>query len=281
MPEGSSFFLKVMVSVCLMATMPTIAQAQVCTGDKAAVELACQTWTEIDHALKEGKRTVIIPVGGTEQSGPYMAVGKHNVRAQSLADDIALQLGDTLVAPVMAYVPEGSTEPRRSHMRFSGTLSIPPSVFEGVMMGAADSLQVQGFRIIVFLGDHGGYQNQLETVAERLNSKWEKAGIRARVLYVKEFYSVIPGAYTRKLKSMGLGPFVGKHAELSDTSLMLAIDPSLVRINALNHAPKPAIEDGVYGGDPRPATAVLGQIGTDMQRKAAISSIERFNRSFP
>ncbi|MDF7673192.1 creatininase family protein [Acetobacteraceae bacterium ESL0709] len=260
-------------------SVPALAQS--CGGKAGGVELACHTWTEIDQALKAGKTTIIVPVGGTEQSGPYVAVGKHNIRAQMLADEIASRLGDCFVAPVIAYVPEGSTSPRSSHMRFPGTLSVSPTVFEGVLTGAAESLRVQGFRTIVFLGDHGGYQKELSSLADRLNIRWKKAGVEARILHVKNFYDVIPGEYAQKLRAMGLGAFLGKHADLSDTSLMLAVDPSLVRINTLKQAPKPAIEDGVYGGDPRPATAELGRIGTDMQIDAAVRSIEIFNRSLP
>src|SRR6185312_3137682 len=57
------------------------------------------TWTEVRDALKAGTTTIILPVGGTEQSGPQIALGKHNVRARVLAGRIAAQLGDTLVAP--------------------------------------------------------------------------------------------------------------------------------------------------------------------------------------
>lgn len=255
------------------------ARAQSCSGEAAQSELACHTWTEIDHAQKMGKTTIIVPVGGTEQSGPYIAVGKHNVRAQKLAEDIASRLGNSFVAPVVAYVPEGSTTPRRSHMRFPGTLSITPEIFSGLITDIAESMQVQGFETIAFLGDHGGYQTQLASIIKKIESKWKKEGVQAHILYVKAFYDVIPGDYAQKLKTMGLGSAVGKHADVSDTSLMLSVDPSLVRLDALKHAPKPTITDGVYGGDPRPATAELGQIGIDMQVNAAVRFIEKFNRS--
>ena len=249
-----------------------------CAGTAAQVEFACLTWTEIDHGIRSGTDTVIVPVGGTEQSGPYIAVGKHNVRAQVLADEIARQEGHTLVAPVVAYVPEGSTEPRTSHMRFAGTISVPPAVFEGLLKGTAESLRVQGFRKIIFLGDHGGYQASLAHVAQDLNKRWKS---QAAVLYLRDYYEVIPHQYVEALKAQGHTAEVGMHAELSDTSLMLAVDPSLVRQDALRTAPKPGAADGVYGGDPRQATAGLGRIGTDMQIRTAVAALQSFNRSHP
>ncbi|MXV45244.1 creatininase family protein [Saccharibacter sp. 17.LH.SD] len=256
------------------------AQSGVCEGSARQVELACQSWTEIDEALSRGARTVIIPVGGTEQSGPYMAVGKHNVRAQLLSDEVARRLGNTYVAPVIAYVPEGSTSPRRSHMRFPGTLSVSPAVFGGLIEGAAESLRVQGFHTIVLLGDHGGYQGQLGQIADHLNHRWTVAGIKTvHILFVHDYYNVVPTKYADALRERGYGKAVGLHAELSDTSLMLAVDPSLVRQDALRHALKPNSADGVYGGDPRQATAELGQVGTAMQIRAAVDAISSFNRS--
>ena len=37
------------------------------------------TWTEVHDAIQAGKTTVIIPTGGTEQNGPHMILGKHNI----------------------------------------------------------------------------------------------------------------------------------------------------------------------------------------------------------
>nr|WP_249197969.1 creatininase family protein [Gluconobacter wancherniae] len=249
-----------------------------CAGVPGTVEFACHTWTEIAADVKSGTTTVIIPVGGTEQSGPYIAVGKHDVRAQVLADTIARDVGHALVAPVVAYVPEGSTSPRTSHMRFPGTISVPPSVFEGLLRAAAESFRVQGFTTVVLIGDHGGYQASMAHVAGELNRAWKG---QAHVLYIRDYYEVVPTRYADALRAQGHGSEVGLHAELSDTSLMLAVDPSLVRQEALRAAPKPGTAEGVYGGDPRRATAELGQIGTNMQVQTAVAAIQSFNRSHP
>jgi creatinine amidohydrolase len=80
------------------------------------------TWTELRDAVAAGKTTVIVPIGGTEQNGPHMALGKHNVRVKALAEQIARALGNALVAPVIAYVPEGNVEPPSAHMRFPSSM---------------------------------------------------------------------------------------------------------------------------------------------------------------
>src|SRR5262249_39019361 len=87
------------------------------------------TWTELRALIDSGKTTIIIPIGGTEQNGPHMALGKHNARVKILAERIARELGNAIVAPVLAYVPEGSLRPPTGHMRFPGTITVPDDVF--------------------------------------------------------------------------------------------------------------------------------------------------------
>jgi creatinine amidohydrolase/Fe(II)-dependent formamide hydrolase-like protein len=239
------------------------------------VQLEQLTWTEIRDAVHAGKTTIIIPVGGVEQSGPYMAVGKHNVRVAVLSARIARELGNALVAPVMAYVPEGGTNPPTSHMRFPGTITISTDVFERTIESVAESFRIHGFTTIVLLGDHGGYQKSLNSVAERLNREWSSARLSARVLYVGEYYRTVETTFNEELRARGYGPDIGTHADLNDTSLMLSIDPSMVRLRELQSAPKPDASVGVYGGDPRKASAALGRLGTDAQVSAAVQAIRR------
>ena len=98
--------------IFLIATQVTFAQTP------KTVFLEDLTWTELRDQIQSGKTTIIIPVGGTEQSGPDVALGKHNARVKVLSQRVAEGLGNALVAPVVAYVPEGSYAPPTSHMRF-------------------------------------------------------------------------------------------------------------------------------------------------------------------
>jgi creatinine amidohydrolase len=220
------------------------------------------TWTELIGRVGAGETTIIIPVGGTEQSGPDMALGKHNVRVKYLSEKIARALGNTLVAPVIAYVPEGGVAPPTAHMRFPGTITIPDQAFQQVLEYAARSLKLAGFHDIVLLGDHGGYQSQLKVVADRLNREWV-ATPSVRVHAVLEYYRATERSYYQALLGRGFATKeIGTHAGLADTSLMLATDPSLVRADRIHSDDKLNAENGVYG-DPRRSSAELGQLGVD------------------
>ena len=162
------------------ALLLVVAQTALATPPKT-VELEDLTWTELRDEIHAGKTTILIPIGGTEQTGPYVALGKHNVRVKILSQRIAEGLGNAIVAPVIAYVPEGNTAPPTSHMRFPGTITVPDDVFEKTLESAANGFKVHGFRNIVFLGDHGGYQDDVRRVVARLNKSWAGSDARAFV----------------------------------------------------------------------------------------------------
>ena len=249
-------------------------------GGGSGVALEELTWTEVRDRILQGSRTILVPIGGTEQNGPYMVLGKHNVRAQRLAVAIAEQLGDALVAPVVTYVPEGSIHPPAGHMRFSGTLSISEDAFEATLEGTARSLKQAGFRHVVFLGDHGGYRRNLDHVAARLNREWQ-GDPACRVYALPEYYRVTQEAYVSALQAKGFKPTeIGTHAGLADTSLALAIDPKLVRIDALARSPALGARDGVLG-DPHRASAELGELGIRLIIQTSVNAIRAQTRSAP
>jgi creatinine amidohydrolase/Fe(II)-dependent formamide hydrolase-like protein len=230
------------------------------------------TSTEVHDALQAGTTTVIIPVGGTEQSGPHMALGKHNARVKVLAGRIAAALGDTLVAPVLAYVPEGAIAPPTGHMRFPGTISIPDNAFKSLLDAAGRSLKQAGFTHIVLIGDHGGYQGLLRDVAAQLNREWAGTPIRAH--FIEDYYRVTQTAYVQALRAKGLSDAeIGTHAGVADTSLSLAVDPGLVRTDRLDGARNGATA-GVLG-DPRASTAALGQIGVELIVTQTVAAIRK------
>jgi creatinine amidohydrolase len=234
-------------------------------GTAASLQLDGLTWPEVRDALRGGSTTILIPVGGTEQNGPHMALGKHNVRAGKLAERIAAQLGHALVAPVVAYVPEAA-----GHMRFPGTISVGTEAFTGVVAGAARSLRQHGFRDIVLLGDSGDYQPLLRQVGERLNREW--AGSGARVHYIAAYYQAATSGYAQLLQAEGFAPAqIGPHAGLADTSLTLALDPALVRLDRLGEA---SPQTGVTG-DPARASAALGHKGVELVVEKTVAAIRQ------
>jgi creatinine amidohydrolase/Fe(II)-dependent formamide hydrolase-like protein len=237
------------------------------------------TSTEVRAAVRSGKTTIIIPVGGTEQNGPHMALGKHNVRAKVLAGRIAAALGDALVAPVVTYVPEGSIAPPTGHMRHAGTISVPEDAFKSVLDAAARSFKQHGFVDVMLIGDSGNYQLQLKQVAARLNRDW--AATPARAHFIEDYYRATQTTYLQALRAKGLSDAqIGTHAGAADTSLAMAIDATLVRPDQMPGSVRDGLASGV-AGDPRASSAALGQLGVELiisQTVAAIRTAQAARR---
>src|SRR5258706_12756950 len=228
------------------------------------------TWEEVRDAMAAGKTTIIIPTGGTEQNGPHMAIGKHNVRVAANADAIARRLGNALVAPVIAYVPEGEIDPPAGHMRFPGTISIPDPVFRQVLEYAARSLKQHGFRDIVFIGDSGPNQDGQNAVTAKLNAEW--AGSKTRVHAIPGYYRGDPEGDAAIMMSRGIKrEQIGDHAGPRDTSQMMAVDPTMIR-NSKIVAP-----DGKNGvqGDPRGSSAEIGRALIDKNVQRTVDLIRQ------
>ncbi len=204
------------------------------------------TWMEVRDALAAGKTTVIIPTGGIEQNGPYVATGKHNYVLQTACEWIARDLGNALCAPIIKLVPEGNIEEPSGLMRYPGTISLREETFEMVLDDVASSLRAHGFKDICFIGDSGGNQRGMAAVADALNARWSDA----RSHYISEYYDN-DGIVAYMERELGITEPTddGYHDFYWITALMMVTDPSTVRyeqrvkagkatINGVSIAPK-------------------------------------------
>jgi creatinine amidohydrolase len=255
-----------LLTVLALLVAPALAQ----TPDTVFLEEL--TWPELRALVAAGKTTIILPIGGTEQNGPHMALGKHNARVRALSERIARALGNALVGPVIAYVPEGNLSPPTGHMRFPGTITIPDNVFRRSLESAARSVRLAGFRHVVFLGDHSSTQAGAKAVAAKLNREW--AATPARAHAIEEYYQAATVGFRDLLRARGYRPDeLGEHAAVPDTSLTLAIDPKLVRKEPPADAQVPGAGTGV-DGDPRRASAELGILGVDLIVARTVAAIK-------
>ena len=228
------------------------------------------TWAEVRDAIKAGKTTIIFPTGGTEQNGPHMVLGKHNFIVKHAAEQIARRLGNALVAPVLAYVPEGSIDPASGHMRYPGTISLPDDVFSKVTEYAARSFKVNGFKDIVLIGDSGGNQKALQSVAGSLNKEWAKTDVR--VHFVSEYYKGSP--FREWLQGQGeKREDLGTHAGIVDTSQLMVVSPNGIRSDRL----APGGDRNVTGvtGNPARASVAYGKKALEMKIDAAVAQIRK------
>jgi len=246
---------------------PLAAPAAEGAGDSPFLE--DMTSPELQRRIAAGARIALVATGGTEQNGPRMTLGKHQAIVAHAAAAIARTLGNAIVAPVIAYVPEGAVA-KAGHMAFPGTLTLPDGIFEKLLEYAARSLALHGFRLVCFVGDHGGSQEPQARVAARLTTEWRRSGVRA--LHVGDYYA--RNGQPEWLEAQGFPASVqGGHAGLTDTAELLAAAPGAVRAGAVPAFLGEGLGPDGINGDPCAATAEIGRKLLALKVDAAVRQI--------
>jgi creatinine amidohydrolase len=182
------------------------------------VFLGEMTTLEVDAFLRE-HRTVIVPVGSTEQHGPHAPLLTDVLIPVEVARRIAPRVG-AVVAPAVNYALS------YPHVGFTGVVHIRIPTFMALIEDLCASLAAIGFRRIVFLNGH--YDNTYAiayacaNVAERL-----PAGTQA--FPVNYWDGMTPDEAAEFFD-----PSNGLHANKGETAAVLAIDAGLVDMELAN-----------------------------------------------
>jgi creatinine amidohydrolase len=264
----------------MLAVPAVLAQTPADRKSVAPVDFELMTWPEVKQALAEGKTTALIMNGGTEQRGPQGVNGAHTLISHLLGIEIAQKLGNAIVAPVIPY------SPNRASAALPGTIGISNEIFAQLNEEVAEQMIVNGFKNIVFMGDHGGGQAQLDEVAKKLTAKYAGKGIRA--IHCDDFYGKVGVDFDKWLADKGYP--AGSHASVKDTSELLYLggDKGWVRKELIATAvgdpvrpagapPEPGtvrVNNGIEG-DARRSTPEIGKRVSDMKVDYAVDQIHR------
>lgn len=211
------------------------------------MSLGARTWPELGGTPV----TVLVPVGACEQHGPHLPLDTDTRIAEAVAAGAAVRLGEhTVVAPPVAFGASGE------HEMFAGTVSIGQEALRSVLVELGRSVG-RWARRLVFVNGHGGNVMVLRGAVELLRTEGRD---------VRWYGCALPA---------GSGFVQDGHAGRTETSLMLALAPGLVRLDraeAGNSAPiaelLPAMRAGGVGavsengvlGDPSGASAPEGRL---------------------
>jgi len=162
--------------------------------------LGPMTWPAVGEVA--ATTLLALPLGSTEQHGPHLPVSTDTMVAVALAERLATARADVIVAPPMPYGSSGE------HAPFPGTLSIGQTALELVVVELIRS--ADAFAGVVVVSAHGGNAEPLGRATATL------VGEGRRVLA----WSPRPTTPT------------DAHAGRTETSLMLALAPATVRVDA-------------------------------------------------
>jgi len=274
---------KLTSTICVLGLATVIVFAQKAQTQEQ-VEIEMMTYPEIYSAIhNQGKTTVLIYNGGTEQRGPHAVLGGHTFMARAIAPMIARKLGNALVAPVLPFSinPAGGVDPK-----MPGSVALAPELFQKVNEAVVDSMVKNGFKNIVLMGDHGGGQDELNKLAEILDAKYRSQGVE--VYFCGDVYEKSRRELAEWLTSKHLP--LSNHGGIPDTSTMLYLQPgaeqwvrSIYRTTIGDPVlppgqrpdPKvPRVNNGVTG-DPRPSTPEIGKLVVEMKVGNAVAQIRK------
>jgi mycofactocin precursor peptide peptidase len=183
--------------------------------DLARHQLGQWTWPETG---RRSPRLLAIPVGSCEQHGPHLPLDTDTRVAVALAGRLAGARPGLAVGPAVTYGASGE------HAGFPGTLSIGQEALEHLVVELVRSA-VGGhspFTGVVLVNGHGGNEEPLRRAAGRATG---------------EGRPVLCWSPSRQGGDA--------HAGRAETSLLLAIEPAVVRL------------DRAAAGDQRPLSELL------------------------
>jgi len=153
------------------------------------------TWPETEH-----RPLLCVPVGSCEQHGPHLPLSTDTIIAEAIATRFAERRPGTLVAPPLTVTASGE------HAGFPGTLSIGTDV---TMLTIVELVRSADWADgVVLVNGHGGNRDAVDRAIAELDRDGRA---------VLPWWPLIPGG--------------DAHAGRTETSLVLALRPDLVRLD--------------------------------------------------
>ncbi len=223
-------------------------------------------------ARSAGEHVGLVPVGAIEQHGPHLPVGTDTIVATALCDRAGPASG-ALVLPAISIgvsYGHGTVLP--------GTLSLSPELLVEIVHSYVRWAAVSGLRRLLFVNAHFGNAASLTAATDKV--RLYAPDLRIGIV---DWWSVDPGVLAHVTAD---GDDI--HANAAETSIMLALAPHLVRMDAIADADDedrtadlvfrytaPALSRNGVTGRPSQATAEAGNALVDQVVAAIVSRVER------
>ncbi|WP_455222571.1 creatininase family protein [Kaarinaea lacus] len=189
------------------------------------------SWTEIGELVQGGVDTAILPVGATEQHGPHMGCGMDAEIAGQLCQAVA-EKTDAIVLPTLPYdCSIGHSQ------RWPGTVALQPKTMIDVVKDMGDWIYNSGFRRLFIINGHVGNFAPLRCALEMLRAEHDDMMVAL----------VNSGSISQRVKEKHFHDAQDWHANDAETSLMLALQPAMVRQELLQDSDDPdRTEDCIF-----------------------------------
>lgn len=205
------------------------------TTDKSSSYYWSQ-WRTTDFAnLDKSRAIAVLPLAATEQHGPHLPLSVDTDIVDGVVQAAVQQL-QTLNAPSVSsrgavpvlFLPTQNIGLSPEHAAFSGTLTLRPETLIRLWTDIAESVKAAGIHKLVLLNSHGGHVGAMDVVARDLRARL------GMLVYSVNWYQLplidAQGQDLNQMLSAHEHRF-GAHAGEIETSAMLALNPSAVRMD--------------------------------------------------
>ena len=184
------------------------------------------TFAELNARAAEDA-LVIVPVASLEQHGPHLATGVDIVCATAVAQRVAQRLvAAGRHAVVTPCVWTGLAE---HHVPFGGTVTLDYAAFAAVLKGVVRSVARAGFTRVMLLNGHGGNAEAVAVAGGECQAEFDiKVAAGTYWLLAGDTFAPILERQSTVL-----------HACEAETSMIMALQPALVRTDRLPEAHGP------------------------------------------
>ncbi|MBM7788527.1 creatininase family protein [Tenggerimyces flavus] len=174
-----------------------------------------QTRETLNEILPEA--LVLLPIGATEQHGPYLPTGTDHLMAQEVVERAAALAGAKQdVGRPLVIAPTVATGASDHHLPFGGTLSLQPETLHLVLLDLARSISACGGRRLVIVNGHGGNHGVAHAAGAAASNRYDLN------VATTDYWQLLPSDATEGTNTPG-------HAGAFEASLVLATYPDLVK----------------------------------------------------
>jgi creatinine amidohydrolase len=230
-------------------------------------------WPELVDLRNAGEGEVgLVPVGATEQHGPHLPTGTDTIIATALCEHVSERTG----APVLPAIPVACSYGHGTVL--PGTLSLTPELLAAVARQYAEWAATSGLTKLLFVNSHFGNSAALGIATDHL--RLFRPDLQVGVCDWWSSDPVVAGETVLEGDDV--------HAHRAETSLMLAIAPTLVHLDRLDSSDDPdrtgdlvfrytapALSTNGVTGRPSEATVELGELLLERTVAALADRVER------
>ncbi len=179
------------------------------------------SWTDIQAMPNKEDVVIIQPVGAIEQHGPHLPLIVDAAIGMAVLGKALEKLDTSIPAYALPILYYGKSN---EHWHFPGTMTLGAETLIATLMEVGESVYRAGFRKLVLMNSHGGQPQVMEIVARDLHIKYDEFLVFP--LFTWRVPHITSELVTLKEKQVGI------HAGDAETSLMLAILPEQVKMDA-------------------------------------------------